>query len=164
MELCSHCKNSSDLVVDDNILSVYDSVMKQICLDYLAIIQFPGTTMVPHTLSPARGGVKKCPPGIDVAHEDDYTGVEDHFLGGSLSSTWLPLLRRPTMNTGSRWVPRDLLIFIFFPLINPHVADRKYPKVSIYCSPCSLRYTRILHSETIQVQHHHHHHHVDHHH
>ena len=87
MELCSHCKNSSDLVVDDNILSVYDSVMKQICLDYLVIIQFPGTTMVPHTLSPARGGVKKCPPGIDVAQEDGDTGVEDHFLGGSLYST-----------------------------------------------------------------------------
>ena len=45
-----------------------------------------------------------------------------------------------------------MLMLMRISLSDFYVADGNCYQVSIYCSPCSLQYTRILHSETIQVQ------------
>ena len=47
-----------------------------------------------------------------------------------------------------------MLILLHYAYIADYLYDAETicEQVSIYCSPCSLQYTRILHSETIQVQ------------
>ena len=76
------------------------------------------------------------------------------------------LISTPPSSYDEHWIPvsasfAKFMLIIMLMLILLHyayIADYLYDaeticeQVSIYCSPCSLQYTRILHSETIQVQ------------